>query len=108
LPYPWPRFFLADPDGDIGGAVHAIDVLHVQVADDSGFGAPADREHDPRRILSGAVALAYNVGEVDWPERAIESGGGAVIRPAVHRRVVVGDERPDGDLGADQHRGITP
>ena len=99
--------FIADSDAEVGGAVYAVDVLNVQIADDGGFGALADREHHSRWVLADALALVHHLAEVGGSERPVEASGYNVIRPAVHRRVVVGDERTDGDLGADQHRGIT-
>jgi hypothetical protein len=77
-------------------------------SDDSGFIAPADRKHDPCRLLSSVLELPHYVDKIDGPKRAFEAGGSNVIRPTIHRPMVLGDERSDGDFGTDQHRSATP
>ena len=100
--------FTADLDAEVGGAMYAVDILNVQIADDRGFGAFADREHDPRLVLSDALALVHHVIEIDGPEHAIKAGGDNVICPTVHRPVIFGDKRTYSDFSADEHDNAFP
>ena len=55
-----------------------------------------------------AFQLAHYVDKIDRSKRAVEAGGGNVIRPAIHRPVIIGDEGSDSDFGTNQHCNAKP
>jgi len=41
--------------------------------------------------------------QVDRPERAIEARPSDIVRPTIHRRIIIRNECPEGDFGSNQH-----
>ena len=96
--------FVADPHAEVRRAMNGVDVVDVDIADDLRVSALAYREHDPRRIAAG-LTRGDDVPEVYRPEGAVESCGGNVVRPAIHRTIVIRYESAEGDPWSEKHLG---
>src|SRR6478609_4809439 len=58
-----------------------------------------------RRRIAASLTRGDDVPEVYRPEGAVESCGGNVVRPAIHRTIVVRYESAEGDPWSEKHLG---
>ena len=68
------------------------------------IGTLAYREHNPRRIVAGLTG-GDDIPQICRSEGAVESCGGNVIRPAIHRTVVIRHKSAERDPWAEKHLG---
>ena len=96
--------FVADPHAEVRRAMNCVDVMDVDIADDLRIDALAYRQHDPRRVAAG-FTRGDDFPKVCRPEGAVESCGGNVVRPAIHRTAVIRHKSAEGDPWPEKHFG---
>src|SRR5580698_4391571 len=95
--------FLADPNSELGGAVHAVDAIDLHKADNGRLDRLADGENDFARVLTEAIPPLPVRHHVYRPIGKIEARGGDVVSPTEQRAEILGHEWTDGDPACQQH-----